>query len=128
MNYIIDNNKLNFENNWSLRFRSPIKKFIDFENVLIILLEREINTGFIQNVYAINKKTGEQQWQIDRLEEIEYQNEVFIGIEKPYVDIVKIAANKVRLINWDGTRLDVNTDTGILLINVIEARKGKKPW
>jgi len=114
--------------NISIQFQDPIKKNIVFNEFIVVLLERNVESTDVQNINCLNKKDGAQIWVINRLEEIEYNGEKYKGIDSPYVDIVKVSENVVRVFNWDGTKFDIDIRNGNLLTNPIESRKGNRPW
>ncbi len=128
MSYIINKDKLSFENGNSIKFNNDIKKIIDFGNIIVILLEREVNSDFINNVYGVNMKKNEIEWQIDNLVNAKYENVVYNGINSPYVDIYKTADDEVKLINWDGTKIHLDVNSGTIISNIIESRKGRRTW
>lgn len=128
MNYQIDNNTLKAQINWTQDFKNPIKKVLEFNKVLVVLLEREIGTNFYQNIFGVNKSNGNLAWQIENLEQIKYEDEYYEGIIKPYVDIIEIDIFKIKAINWDGSQVELDVNTGKVLKNLIESRKNKRPW
>lgn len=109
------------------QLRNPIKKIEFFEKIIVVLLERELNTDFFENVLAFDYSL-KSVWQIEKLPEFEYQGKTYLGINKPYTDIVKLSEKELVLFNYDGTKLKVNPVDGQLLVNPMKSRIGKRSW
>jgi hypothetical protein len=86
-------------------FRYPIAKILDYDGVIVVLLEIPTGAKFNENVYGIDL-TGNVLW---RVPEKRYVYE-----DSPYTDIVR-DGDDVVLFNWDGLQLTVEPKTGSVL-------------
>lgn len=111
----------------SRKLRNPIQKIEHFENIVVVLLERELNSDFLENVMAFDYSL-KLIWQIQKFPVFEFQGKTYVGVTKPYIDMEKLSETELLLFNYDGTRLNVNPLNGQLLVNPMESRIGKRPW
>lgn len=111
----------------SIEFSNPIKKVEIFSSILIVLLERELNSQLLENVYGVS---GELKiiWQIKKMDNIEFNGTHYTGITHPYIDIKKVNEEDLLVSNLDGTTFLVDPYSGDLLTNPIASRIGKRPW
>jgi|GEM_PF-4771721 len=125
--YVVNENNILIDDT-KISFRNTIDKVIEYDTILLVLLEYEANSGFFQNVYGIDKGKKNISWQIPRLETEEYEGKIYPNICHPYVGIRKVDKKTVRLINWDGTQFNVDVETGQPTTSMVEFRRGKRPW
>jgi hypothetical protein len=104
----INGDSLVFEENddRTTQFSWPIRQVIQFNGLLIVRVEPDPNIRFNQNVYAVDRRTGEILWQIER-REYGYGN-------SPYTSVC-MEGTKLIAGNWDGWDDTVDLSTGKIL-------------
>ena len=125
MNIQVDLNNITV-NNKTLSFKAEIKCYEVFGDILIIIT-KSTDSELNENVWGVNSK-AEVIWQIEKLDKVEYNNEIYSGISSPYIEVVKIDEITARLFNWDGCYYEVNPTTGSFLKNILEYRLDRRPW
>lgn len=97
-----------------------------FDDVIIVVTDY-YESNFNENVWGVNG-VGEKIWQIPRVDKVEYEGKEYLGISDPYTGIHKIDEQTARLFNWEGGYFEINPKSGEFTKNIIEFRKGKRPW
>lgn len=100
----------------TIQFDTKIQKALEFDNFVVILTNYS-TTEIIENVICFDYD-GNKKWQIQALD----------TIDNPYSNIVKIDNYTVKLINWDGTDLLIDSYTGHVKLSPMDSRRGKRPW
>ena len=109
-----------------MKFPSNISTAELFGQVILIITdysESDIN----ENVWGVNEE-GKVLWQIPTVDEVEYEGKKYVGITHPYTGVHKIDERTARLFNWEGGYYEIDPATGKFTKNIIEFRKGKRPW
>ena len=109
-----------------IEFENSIKEVVECDNILVVIIDYQ-SSKINENVFGINSNC-KIEWQIPKMEKIIYQDKEYIGITKPYSNLIKINQDKIRLINRDSTYFDVDPKNGKLLTNPIASRLGNRPW
>lgn len=104
--YAIKGNRLLLSGGKYVEFDFPVSQVIEFDEVLVVLLELPTQVLFNENVFGVSKG-GKILWQISP-EKLVYDN-------SPYVELSRLG-EVARLQNWDGLVLHVAPSTG----NVID--------
>ena len=67
-------------------------------------------------------------WQFKKMPELEYDGRTYVGIENPYVDFLLNAQGNLTLLNYDGTKVEVDPETGEILNDPMVSHIGRRPW
>lgn len=110
-----------------IRFTEVIKKASIVDGTIVVLLNWENDSTSFENVFGLDENLHVK-WQIERMAEFEHEGKMYKGIDKPYVDYYENSDKSLTLINYDGTKIDVNPQTGQVLKNPILSRFGRRPW
>ena len=125
MNISIDNNILTIGEN-SIEFASKISHAEKFGEVVLVITDYGAS-DLNENVWGVNGE-GKIIWQIQKVEEVEFEGIKYLGVTHPYTAVYKVDERTARLVNWEGGYFEVNPVTGKFTKNIIEFRKGKRPW
>jgi hypothetical protein len=104
----IEGTDIIFKNGKRVIFDFLVKKIIEIEEVVIILIIQEVfPIIYNENVFAYTIN-GELLWRVEKL------NKKFLGRGKgcPYIDIFQGKCNELRLHNWCDFGYVVNPKTG----------------
>lgn len=97
-----------------------------FDEIIIVVTDYS-ESNINENVWGVNG-VGEKVWQIPRVDKIEFEGKEFLGISDPYTGIHKVNEQTARLFNWEGGYFEINPLSGKFTKNIIEFRRGKRPW
>ena len=126
MKYSTKNNILRLGDH-NIEFPFKISHIERFREVLIVITDYH-NSEFNENVWGFNLLEKIILWQIPKVDKVEFEGKQYIGISKPYTGIQKVDEQTARLFNWEGGYYDIDPSTGKFIKNIIEFRKGKRPW
>jgi len=107
-------------------FPSTIKQ-IELFNDIVIVITDYTESPCNENVWGVNDQ-GEVVWQVEKVDKIEYEGIEYIGITEPYSGIHKVDDKTARIFNLEGGYFEINPTTGAFIKNIIQFRKGKRPW
>ena len=125
MKYSTDNNILKLGEH-KIEFPFEISHVERFGEVLIVITDYH-KSDFNENVWGVNQK-GKILWQIQKVDQTEFEGKQYVGITEPYTGIHKVDEQTARLFNWEGGYFEIEPLTGQFTKNIIEFRKGKRPW
>jgi hypothetical protein len=93
-----------FEAGESVEFDFPIRKTLIYDNKIIVLLDVFRDTGYNQNIFAVNFK-GQLLWQVEKSIDVDV---------KGFCPFTSVEVNQLELIclNKCGFRFTVNPSTG----------------
>lgn len=118
MKWQFENNALKKDNLIVVEFSSPIHKVIDFDNYVVVLLDRDFYEGDNENVFCV-EESGEVLWQVPKFE-YSYDRSRFVDISKE--------SQYVKLWNWDSSWIIIEPSSGNIITTPSESRKGRRPW
>ncbi len=125
MDFTVEDNKLRI-GQLEVEFPFEISHIERFEQIIWVITDY-YKSDINENVWGVNEK-GEIIWQIPKVDEVEFEGKKYTGITDPYTGVCKIDETTARLFNWEGGYLEINPSTGKFTKNIIEFRKGKRPW
>jgi len=104
-NFVVEKEKLIFNSGKVVTFLYPIKKTLEFNDVIVVMLEIPPKTGYSNNVFAVNQE-GEILWQIGKHPQ-NLDASVWLDLNRKGED--------AQIGNWDGLELIVEPATGKIL-------------
>lgn len=108
MKYSKDNNKLTVNNIYTIEFKYPIQKTLEYLGKLVVLLDKPLNIKYNDNVFAVDEN-GKIIWQVSKINTYPGNQE-----DCPFVDIF-INEGKLILDNWCSISVIVDIMTGEVL-------------
>jgi hypothetical protein len=105
-NIKVSNNKILLNGDLLKSFDFEIKEFVEFENVILVCLNY-FDVPFNENIFALDYN-GRIIWQISKYTPIEGTKSSFVGLNKE-------SENSCWAVNWDGTSLLLDVNTGNIL-------------
>jgi hypothetical protein len=106
MNYSIQSNELHLANGHTLTFEHPIKKVVDIDTVIIVIVKAKSGTIYNNNVFAFSR-SGDFLWRIGNVELYDYATE-----SCPYNGAIVNDDQELVLFNWCDTAVIVDPQTG----------------
>ena len=125
MNFSVENNILRVGQR-EIEFPCKISHTEIFGEVIVVITDY-YKSDINENVWGINGQ-GEIIWQIPKVDQVDFQGKIYPGINDPYTGLFKIDGHTARLGNWRGGDYEIDTSTGKFTKNIMEFRKGKRPW
>ncbi len=104
-NFVVEKEKLIFNSGEVVAFPYPIKKTLEFDNVVVVMLEIQPKNGYSNNVFAVNQE-GKILWQIEK-----HPKNLDISV---WLDLNR-KGDYAQVGNWDGLELIVEPTTGKIL-------------
>lgn len=86
-------------------FKYPVASVVEFDDVLVVMLDVPPNARHNENVYGVSRE-GQVLWQI--------QPRLHVYADSPYTYVGR-QGDSAALSNWDGLELTVNAETGAIL-------------
>ena len=112
-------NKSLFLNETIVReFDFPISSIVEFENCVVVLLNRDFYKKDNENVFCLSKN-GKLIWQVPRYD--------YSCKRSPFVDICKESDN-IKLWNWDSSFIIIEPESGKIITTPYDSRKNRRPW
>ena len=109
-----------------VEFPRNILQVEKFGEVLIVVTD-SYQSSINENVWGVNEQ-GLKIWQIPKVDNVNFEGKEYLSIDRPYNGIYKVAEGVARLFNWEGGYFEINPITGEFTKNIVEFRKGKRPW
>lgn len=125
MNFSIENNILRLGQH-EVEFPFEISHTEIFGKVILVITDY-YKSDINENVWGVNEH-GKIIWQIPKVNEVEFEGKKYLGITDPYTGVHKVDEQTARLFNWEGGYFEIDPSTGKFTKNIIEFRKGKRPW
>ena len=125
MNFSIENNVLRIGQR-EILFPYQISHTEIFGEVILVITDY-YKSDINENVWGVNGQ-GEIIWQIPKVDQVEFEGKIYPGINDPYTGVHKIDEQTARLGNWRGGDYEIDTSTGKFTKNIMEFRKGRRPW
>ncbi|MDQ5899645.1 MAG: hypothetical protein QG624_564 [Pseudomonadota bacterium] len=88
-----------------VQFSFDIKQVENFGDMLVVRLKIPVGTTYNENVFGVSYD-GKILWQIEKLK--------YVYNDSPFTGMVR-EGNNIKLCNWDGTDLIVNSQTGEII-------------
>lgn len=125
MNFYFDKNILTIGEK-AIEFPFKISHTEQFGEIILVITDYS-ESDLNENVWGINRQ-GEIVWQIPAVSEVNYDGIKYPGITNPYTGVLKVDEKTARLFNWEGGYFEIDPLTGHFTKNIVEFRKGKRPW
>lgn len=111
-NYYISGRKIVFEGGNAVEFDFPIRKTLMFNKSIIVLLDVFRDTGYNQNIFAVNFK-GNVTWQVEGSLDADMAGFC------PFIS-VEVSNQELLCFNRCGFRLTINPATGQVTSQVFD--------
>lgn len=125
MNFSVENNILRIGQR-EVVFPTRISHSEIIGEVILVITDY-YKSDINENVWGVNGQ-GVIIWQIPKVNQVEFEGKIYSGINDPYTGIYKVDEQTARLGNWRGGDYEIDALTGRFTKNIIEFRKGKRPW